>query len=71
MVVTILWRIEGQPESAAKAGFEGVVAGTWYTETVDWAAEQGIVSGYSRTEFAPETPVTREQFAVMFYNYAK
>lgn len=71
MVVTILWRMEGQPESVVKASFEDVTAGTWYAEAVDWAAEQGIVSGFSRTEFSPETPVTREQFAVMLFNYAK
>ena len=38
---------------------------------MDWAAENGIVSGVSKTSFLPDDPVTREQLAVILYRYAR
>lgn len=48
-----------------------MVAETWYTEVVRWAASQGIVEGYSKIKFCPTDDITREQFATMLWRYAK
>ena len=71
MVVTILWRLEGQPETDATLSFTDVESGVWYTEAVRWAAAEGIVKGYSDTVFAPNDTVTREQLATILYRYAE
>ncbi len=69
MIVTILWRLEGSPASGA-AGYTDVPDGQWYTEAVRWASEQGIVNGVGGSAFAPDAPITREQFAAILYRYA-
>ncbi|WP_302496390.1 S-layer homology domain-containing protein [uncultured Flavonifractor sp.] len=71
MVVTILWRLEGQPETDASLSFTDVESGVWYTDAVNWAASKGIVKGYSDTVFAPNDTVTREQLATILYRYAE
>ena len=71
MVVTILWRLEGQPETDATLSFTDVESGVWYTAAVNWAASKGIVKGYSDTVFAPNDTVTREQLATILYRYAE
>ena len=69
-LVTILYRLEGQP-AAGEAAFSDVPAGQWYTEAVAWAAANSIVNGVSDTTFAPNDPVTREQMAAILYRYAQ
>ena len=71
MVVTILWRLEGQPETDATLSFTDVESGVWYTDAVRWAASEGIVKGYSDTVFAPNDTVTREELATILYRYAQ
>ncbi len=67
MIVTMLWRLAGQPQSESPAAFTDVESGAWYAEAVNWAAENGIVKGYSDTVFGPNDNVTREQLAVILY----
>ena len=43
----------------------------WFADAVTWASANGIVNGYSAAQFAPGDPVTREQLALILYNYAK
>jgi hypothetical protein len=70
-IVTILWRLEGTPVANYAMSFTDVAADQWYTEAVRWAAAEGIVLGYSETQFAPNDTVTREQMAVMLYRYVQ
>ena len=70
-LVTILWRLEGEPAVNYLLPFTDVAEGEWYTEAVRWAASEGIVNGVSDTEFAPGADVTREQFAAILYRYAQ
>ena len=70
MIVSILWRLEGQPEAAATNGFKDVNASAWYSDAVAWALENGIVSGYATGTFGPENKITREQLASILYRYA-
>ena len=69
MIVTILYRLENEPAVVGSA-FEDVPSGQWYTDAVAWAATNGIVNGVTETTFAPNSPITREQMAVILYRYA-
>ncbi len=69
-IVTILYRAEGEP-AATTSSFADVDAGQYYAKAVAWAAVNGIVKGYSDTQFAPEDKITREQLAAILYRYAQ
>ena len=70
-LVTILWRLEGSPETTGAARFSDVAGGAWYTEAVRWAAGCGVVKGYDNGGFGPNDAVTREQMAAILYRYAQ
>jgi len=70
MLVTVLWRLEGSPEPETAAVFEDVAPETWYGKAVAWAAQQGIVKGYSDTLFAPTDALTREQVFAILHRWA-
>ena len=70
MIAAILYRLEGNPETNASMSFTDIGPGEYYSEAIAWAAEQGIVAGYSETLFGPDDPVTREQLVSMLYRYA-
>ena len=71
MLVTVLWRAEDQPVVDYLMTFADVDASAYYGEAVRWAASEGIVKGYSDTEFAPDDLITREQIAVIMQRYAQ
>ena len=58
----------GTPGKAESFG--DVFDGAWYTDAVAWAADAGVVTGYSDAPFGPEDSITREQLAVMLCRYA-
>ncbi|MGM9524088.1 MAG: S-layer homology domain-containing protein [Faecousia sp.] len=70
MLVTVLWRYEGAPETG-KNPFTDVPNGQWYTDAVAWAAANGIVGGVGNNKFDPEGKITREQMATILYRYAE
>ena len=70
MIVTILYRLDGSPLVIKEHGFSDVKPGSWYEDSVAWAAANGIVTGYSATEFGPSNNITREQMAAIMYRYA-
>ncbi len=70
MVVTVLYRVEGEPKVTAKSPFTDVPSGEWYYNAVIWAQQKGIVKGTSATTYAPDEKVTREQLATIFCRYA-
>ncbi len=71
MIVTILYRLEGEPAFMNDNVFTDVEEGSWYEKAVVWANGQGIVLGYGNDKFGPSDPVTREQFATIMYRYAQ
>ncbi|MCI5604232.1 MAG: S-layer homology domain-containing protein [Clostridia bacterium] len=71
MLVTVLYRTEGEPEITAENGFDDVISGSYYESAVAWAKENGIVKGYSDTEFAPDDNITREQIAAIMFRFAQ
>ncbi len=70
MIVTVLYRLAGSPNSSSTTRFADVAAGSWYASAVAWAASHDIVNGTSPTTFSPNAPITREQMAVILYRYA-
>ena len=70
-LVTILYRLAGQPAVSGDLPFTDVEAGTWYTDAVAWAAENGIVNGTTDATFAPGEDITREQLVTILYRYAE
>ena len=77
-LVSILYRVQGEPTtvkgyelSKLRAPCNDVPRGQWYTDAIWWAKLMGVVSGTSATTFDPEGEITREQLAVILYNYTK
>ena len=70
-IVTIIYRLEGEPAVTDGSAFTDVADGTWYTDAVAWAAANEIMGGYGNGLFGPNDPITREQFAATLYRYAQ
>ncbi len=71
MLVTVLGRFDNANTSAVATQFIDVPTDMYYAPYVAWAKNNNIVSGMSDVEFAPNSDITREQLAVMVYNYLK
>ena len=71
MLVTVLYRLEGEPAVSGRSGFSDVTFNSYYEDAVTWAADNGIVNGTSITTFSPNANVTREQMAAILYRYAQ
>ena len=70
-VVTALYEAAGKPSVDAVAHFSDVASDASYATSVAWAAQQGIVIGNGDGTFKPEASITREELAVLFYQYAQ
>lgn len=70
MLVTILWRLQGEPYVSGSS-FSDVKSSAYYYDAVRWAARYGIVEGYEGNVFKPDDAITREQFAAILYRYAE
>lgn len=70
-LVTVLWRLEGSPETTSAVSFGDVADGAWYAKAVRWAAGSGVVKGYDSEHFGPDDAVTREQMVTILYRYAQ
>lgn len=69
MIVSILARQENVT-SAEDAGFTDVAENDWYATAVNWAAREGIVTGFEDDSFRPNAAITREQLAAILCNYS-
>ena len=67
--VTFLWRAQGAPDANASNPFIDVAEGTFYTDAVLWAAENGITLGTNAdgTTFSPDGDCTRAQIVTFLY----
>lgn len=68
-MVTILYRMAGQPSVSGSVPFVDVVSGSYYADAVLWGYQSGVVKGITETGFAPNQQVTREQLATFLYRY--
>lgn len=69
-LVTVLYRMAGQPEVTGENPFTDVPDGQWYTDAVLWAAENNITEGTSETTFSPNSALSREDMATLLYRFA-
>ena len=70
MLVTVLWRYADKPVEKENL-FTDVPTDQWYTEAVNWAAKNGIVTGIGNGKFDPEGAVTREQMIAILYRFTE
>jgi enterochelin esterase-like enzyme len=70
MLSTVLWSLEGSTTGNAQSSLSDVASGAWYGEAVNWATSNGLITGYADGTFGGDDSVTREQLAVILYNYA-
>lgn len=70
MLVTVLYRLDAEPSVTGAGSFTDVADGSWYADAVEWANANDIISGYGGGLFGTNDNITREQLAVILYNYA-
>lgn len=70
MIVTILWRMENEPVAKHGCPFADVRRGSYYEQAIAWASENGIVTGFDSSTFAPDRAITREQLAAILFRFA-
>lgn len=71
MIVTMLYRLEGEPRVTTGSAFDDVDAAMYYVDAIAWANANGIVTGYDEATFGPNDAITREQMAAILYRYAQ
>ena len=71
MLVTILYRAEGEPTVSGITSFSDLEKGQYYLDAVCWAQLNGIINGTTDTTFAPNDNITREQIAAIMHRYAQ
>ena len=71
MLVTVLWRADGKPQTDFDIPFTDADNGEYYAEALRWAVSEGIVKGISDNLFAPNDSITREQTAAILFRYAQ
>lgn len=70
MVVTILYRMSGDPSPASITNpFKDVASGKYYAEAVEWAYQNSIVNGMTAVTFEPNRSISRQEMAQMLVRY--
>ena len=67
-VLTILYRMEGQPGVSDSQVLPDLPKNAWYASAVRWAAGIGIIDG---ADFRPDGTVERQELVRMLYCYAQ
>ncbi len=71
MVASVFHRMEGSKPTAYEKLFSDVTDGKYYSGSVTWAKQKGVINGYEDGTFKPNKNVTREEMVTMIYNFAK
>ena len=71
MLVTVLYRLEGEPVVDGDDGFSDTTDGQWYSDAVLWAMQQSIVNGYGEGLFGPNDAITQEQLNLIMSRYTE
>ncbi len=71
MLVTMLYRMAGEPEVKEQSRYSDVAVGSWHEKAVLWAVEKKIAYSQSETVFGVDGEATREQIVTMLYRYAR
>lgn len=70
MIVTMLYRLEGEPSVSKYSIFPDVASNQYYTDAVYWAQTNSVVNGYDTGDFGPNDAITRQQLSAILYRYA-
>ncbi|MBR2593628.1 MAG: S-layer homology domain-containing protein [Firmicutes bacterium] len=70
MLVTIIYRMAGEPAVSGDDDFEDTKSGSWYSNAVLWASQKEVVAGYGNGNFGTNDPVTQEQLIAILWRYA-
>ena len=70
MMAVVLYHLAGSPEVTGQDTFDDTVEGSWYSTAILWAQQGGYIGGYNAQRFGPDDPLTREQLAVILWQYA-
>lgn len=70
-VAQILYAMNGKPAVDKSENFTDVPNGKWFSDAINWVAEQNIMAGYVTGQFQPEAAITRQQFMATLYKYAR
>lgn len=71
MILTMLWRMAGEPFEMPVTSFTDVEIGRYYTTAVAWACRNGIADGMGESTFGPNDAITREELVTLMYRYAQ
>ncbi len=71
MVAIVFHRMEGSKQVEYSSIFPDVANKQYYTTSVLWAKQTGVINGYTNGTFKPLRNVTREEMATMIYNFAR
>lgn len=71
MLVTILYRMDGEPDVYGSNPFGDVKYTDYFYAPVIWGSTSKIVNGVGGGKFAPNSYITREQMATMLYRFAE
>lgn len=69
MFVTVLARLDEADVDNSVSSFADVPTDTWYTGSVTWASENGIVTGVGNNRFNPEQAITRQEMCVIMNRF--
>ncbi len=69
MLITAIYNLENNPKQSFDNVFSDVNSDVWYSDSVTWAADQGISLGYGEGIFGPDDFISREQLAVILWRY--
>ena len=70
MIAQVLYNLDKDSYADIASVFTDVTSGDWFYDAVTWAAAEGVVAGYGNGLFGSLDDVTREQLAMILYNYA-
>lgn len=70
MITTILYSLADKPAVSGSVNFSDVSPNAYYAKAVQWASQEGVIKGLGNNRFGPNSPVSREQLAVMLYSFA-
>lgn len=71
MAINALHSVGGKTYVTIKNTFDDISSNDVYYDSIQWAYDKGIISKSKDNKFRPNDNITKEEFAVMLYQYLK
>lgn len=68
-IATALYQLSDGRTVGYLGSFSDVASNAYQAKAMEWAVDQGLISGYNSGAYAPHNSVTREELALMLYRY--